>query len=70
MPSNEIKPVDHYKVRQVAGILGVSVGTVRSYINRGELPAYRLSEKGDWRIPASDFKIYVNKRFGLTGDHG
>lgn len=55
-----------YKVSQVAEILQVSVGTVRSWIYDDKLEAYRLTDKSDWRIPHAALKQFTNKRFGVT----
>jgi excisionase family DNA binding protein len=44
---------------QVAGELGVHIQTVRGYIRRGKLPAYRLAGERVIRIRRSDLQAFV-----------
>lgn len=50
-------------VREVAGRLGVTAGTIRRYIKAGTLSAYKLpfdpqskasQQRAEWRIPESE----------------
>jgi|GEM_PF-5205626 len=53
-PQEEILRLIHIKealsVSEVAKILGIGVIAVRNMIARGEIRAFRVSEKGNWKI--------------------
>jgi excisionase family DNA binding protein len=50
-----------YGVKEAAGLLGVSHDTISRLVDRGELPAIRLSERVV-RIPRPAFDAYVAGR--------
>lgn len=48
--------------REAAKELSLAVDTVSEYAKRGMFPnAYKLGERGPWRIPASDLELFRQK---------
>lgn len=46
--------------REVAAALHVHPNTVKRLIHRGRLqPAYRISRRGDWRVPQASLDAYL-----------
>lgn len=43
-----------YTIRQAAGILRMSVRTVREWIRNGKLKAYKYPGSNMWRIPVEE----------------
>lgn len=63
------KPLeDQYSPRQVAEILGVGYSTVRSWISKGELRAYRYGPR-IVRIDASDLRKMRDQIAPSTYEH-
>jgi excisionase family DNA binding protein len=54
-------------VEDIANELSVSVDTVRAWIRRKELPAYRVGR--DYRIKRSDYNKFLEARFTLSDDN-
>lgn len=52
------KPISKFsdvlKIGEAAQILRISKLTVKRMIKRGDLPAYRINSRGDWRIQKAD----------------
>jgi excisionase family DNA binding protein len=54
------KTIDLLTSEEVADQLKVSVFTVRRWINRDELPAYRVGRA--WRISSNELSTWLEKR--------
>lgn len=50
-----------YTTSQAAQICGVSVRTLKRWLDRGELAGYRLPLSGDWRIPREDLFAFMQR---------
>lgn len=50
-------PTPAWTVRQVAGRLGVSEGTVYRTAERGEIPAFKLGDA--WRVRRDDIDAWI-----------
>ena len=46
------------KPKDAARALGVHVNTIKRWVWRGELPAYRISSRGDLRIRSADLEAF------------
>lgn len=46
-----------YTVRQVAGLLGLNLGTTYDLIRKGEIPAKRLGRR--WLVPRESFHAWL-----------
>jgi excisionase family DNA binding protein len=51
----------HYTIRELAGILSVSVPTIRRLERSGMLTAVRLGERGALRFSADDVAAYLDR---------
>lgn len=49
-------------LQEVAEALKVSSKTVRRLIKRGELPGYRLGERGQLRVDERELELYVESQ--------
>jgi len=58
-----IKPtgfISFHSIQSIAEMLDVSIKTVRRWINRGELPAYKLGNQ--WRVSSLDLDVFLKLR--------
>ena len=55
-------PADYLSTRDVANILGVTVVSVRRYIEAYGLPA--IKPAGRWIVPRADFEAWLKKQNG------
>lgn len=66
-PRPKDPPIDRgMRVREVAGLLGVSTRTVHKLIHEGTLPGYRLSSNpgSEFRVPESEVRRFLESRLG------
>jgi len=52
--------MDYLTVKEVSARLGVSEKTVRDYINKGELIAYKLGTS--WKITEEDLQTFIRSK--------
>ncbi|MGE7954934.1 helix-turn-helix domain-containing protein [Lysinibacillus xylanilyticus] len=52
--------MDYLTVKEVSQKLGVSEKTVRDYINKGELIAYKLGTS--WKITEEDLQTFIKSK--------
>ena len=55
-----------YSVKEVADILDMNPETIKRYIHREELRAYKIGR--EWRIKESDLKEFVFDKPNTKGD--
>jgi excisionase family DNA binding protein len=55
---------DWYSPQELADILGLKVDTIREYIRKKQLPAYRFGR--DYRVRKVDYEKWVEKRRTTT----
>jgi excisionase family DNA binding protein len=61
--NNDLRPM--LTVRQVAGLLGIHVNTVRRWSDEGKLKAFRITKRGDRRFKREEisrFLVEMNAR--------
>ncbi len=51
---------DWYSPQEIAGMLGLKVDTIREYIRKKELPAYKFGR--DYRVKKEDYEEWLKKR--------
>jgi len=51
---------DWYSPQEIADMLGLKVDTIREYIRKKELPAYRFGR--DYRVRKEDYEEWLKKR--------
>ena len=56
---------DWYSPQEIAQMLGLKVDTIREYIRKKELPAYRFGR--DYRIKKEDYEEFLKKRRTTDG---
>ena len=49
------------RIKEAAGMLGISTETLRRWDREGKLPAVRVSERGDRRYKLDDLKRFIEK---------
>lgn len=54
-------------VEEISLALGVSEKTVRNYINRGDLRAYKLGT--GWKVEPMDLESFIQKQSNIKGDN-
>jgi excisionase family DNA binding protein len=59
-PNEQPREPEYLKVEEVATLLRVHVRTVRDWIQRGEIPAYRVGK--EWRIRRDDLDRTMQAR--------
>ncbi|AEI11662.1 helix-turn-helix domain-containing protein [Cellulomonas gilvus] len=59
-------PQQYLSLADVAEILGVSVGQVRSMVTTGELEAFQLGGRKIWRVGVEDLDAYVDRQKART----
>jgi len=58
-------PETLYRTGQVAKFFGVKTVTVARWIKEGKIKAYKpLGENAHWRVPESEVKRLLNKKYG------
>ena len=50
----------------VAEMLAISVGQVRTMVRTGELPAFQVGGRHFWRVDEADFEAYVAQQKART----
>jgi len=50
---------DFYTIKEIAELLSVSVSTVHRYIDDGYLHAYRIANRGPYRIKKKEYKRFL-----------
>ncbi|MFN0282504.1 MAG: helix-turn-helix domain-containing protein [Kineosporiaceae bacterium] len=50
----------------VAEQLNVTVPHARALVQSGELPAIKVGGRGQWRIEASEFEAYIQRKYAET----
>lgn len=55
-------------VEQVAEMIGVTEKTLRSYIHKGDLKAYKFGAV--WRIAESDLKVFIESKSNIQTEKG
>lgn len=53
-------------IADVAEILNVSAGQIRTLIHKGELPAIQVGGRGQWRIEEAALDQYVAEHYQHT----
>ena len=56
---------DWYSPQEIAEMLGLKVDTIREYIRKKQLPAYRFGR--DYRIKKEDYEEFLKKRRTTDG---
>ena len=56
---------DWYSPQEIASMLGLKVDTIREYIRKKELPAYRFGR--DYRVKKEDYEEFLKKRRTTDG---
>ena len=56
---------DWYSPQEIAQMLGLKVDTIREYIRKKELPAYRFGR--DYRVKKEDYEEFLKKRRTTDG---
>ncbi len=51
---------DWYSPQEIAQMLGLKVDTIREYIRKKQLPAYRFGR--DYRVKKEDYEEFLKKR--------
>jgi len=59
-------PQRYLSLADVAEILGVSVGQVRSMVSSGELEGFQLGGRRIWRVGTDDLDAYVQQAKART----
>lgn len=59
--------VDVVKLKEVALLLKVSVKTVYSMAQSGELPAFKV--RGQWRFSLKDIDLWIEQQKNMTQDN-
>lgn len=49
---------EYLRASQAATMLGVTSRTLRRLIRRGDVPAFQVSTRGDYRLKRSDVEAY------------
>ncbi len=50
----------------VAEQLNIQVRHARALVNSGELPAIKVGGRGQWRIEATEFEAYIQRKYAET----
>ncbi|MGO1590425.1 MAG: helix-turn-helix domain-containing protein [Ancrocorticia sp.] len=53
-------------IADVAELLNVSAGQVRTLIHSGEIPAIQVGGRGQWRIDEVELEKYIQAGYDLT----
>ena len=56
---------DWFSPQEIAQMLGLKVDTIREYIRKKELPAYRFGR--DYRVKKEDYEEFLRKRRTTDG---
>lgn len=59
-------PQQYLSLADVAEVLGVSVGQVRSMVTSGELEGFQLGGRKIWRVGVEDLEAYVERQKART----
>lgn len=55
-----------YTVKEIAEALQMDIETIRRYIYRKDLVAYKIGK--EWRIKEEDFNKFIQKESNMEGD--
>ncbi len=61
-------PQQYLSLADVAEILGVSVGQVRTMVTTGELEGFQIGGRKIWRVGVDDLQSYVRRAKARTRD--
>ncbi len=50
----------------VAEQLNINVRHARALVQTGELPAIKVGGRGQWRVEASEFEAYIQRKYAET----
>jgi excisionase family DNA binding protein len=50
----------------VAEQLNINVRHARALVQNGELPAIKVGGRGQWRVEASEFEAYIQRKYAET----
>lgn len=57
----ELPQKEYFKIVEAAALLGVHPNSIRNVIKSGKLPAYRLGDKGHWRIKKTELEAFISE---------
>ncbi len=56
----------YLSIADVAEMLNVSAGQIRTLIRNGELRAFQVGGRGQWRISEQDLEEYIERQYART----